>query len=223
MSDFPFINDLCESHLIPSKTSLKQWKSTKLSELSYLYFIRLRILLASDTKAWANKYCDDAGDPNDFEAWRTSGNDLYAMLHALVGDAKMHIDSRLIRHWLRHCKDEDDTRRLFMRLDGMFAISNSSMRAIRRAVTEWDDVDERERESILVKLIQMIHTLAPSNSELLPHLKILQKELDESASAGATGAANVATVAGGLGAGFDPKGGWRSIYSKKKPIVLRRV
>lgn len=50
----------------------------------------------------------------------------------------------------------------------------------------------------------------------------------ESASAGATGAANVAMVAGGLGAGFDPDGHERSIYQspkpkrKSKPLVLRR-
>lgn len=71
----------------------------------------------------------------------------------------------------------------------------------------------------------MIYTRAPTNSELLSHLKLLQRKMDESASAGATGAASVATVVGGLGAGFDPDGDWRSIYGKKKkkPVVLRRV
>lgn len=40
--------------------------------------------------------------------------------------------------------------------------------------------------------------------------------LKETASAGASSAGGVATVVGGLGAGFDPNGEWRSIYSKKK-------
>jgi hypothetical protein len=45
----------------------------------------------------------------------------------------------------------------------------------------------------------------------------------ETASCGATGAASVATVVGGLGAGFDPNGDY-GIYPKpkKKPIVIRR-
>jgi len=47
MSEFPFLIDLGESHLIPSRSLLKQWKPTKLAELCYLYFIALRIMLAN--------------------------------------------------------------------------------------------------------------------------------------------------------------------------------
>ena len=42
-------------------------------------------------------------------------------------------------------------------------------------------------------------------------------DLAETATAGASSAGSVATVVGGLGAGFDPNGDWRSIYSTKKP------
>ncbi len=47
----------------------------------------------------------------------------------------------------------------------------------------------------------------------------------ESASAGATGAASVATVVGGLGAGFNPNGDhgvYEPARKKKKPILLKR-
>ena len=238
MSAFPFLSDLCESHLIPSKGSLKHWKNVKLAELCYLYFIGLRILLANPpSQEWTRKYCGHAGEPNDFKSWRTNGNDLYVMLYALtnedhyrfIEDGNVDISPSLVRHWLRHIathEDEPDTRRLFMRLDGMFHITNSAMRSVRRVVTDWTDADRRERDDVLAKLIQMIYMRAPTNSELLPHLKLLQKKMDESASGGATGAANVAAVVGGLGAGFDPDGDWRSIYGskkKKKPIVLRRI
>jgi hypothetical protein len=234
MSEYPFLVDLCESHLIPSKGSLKHWKTVKLVELCYLYFIGLRILLANPpSKEWARRYCGHAGEPNDFKSWRTNANDLYVMLYALtnedhyrfIDDGEVDISPGLVRHWLRHVDDEADTRRLFMRLDGMFHITNSSMRSLRRIVTDWHGTDRRERDDVLVKLIQMIDTRAPSNSELLPHLRLLQKKMDESATAGATGAASVATVVGGLGAGFDPDGDWRSVYGKKKkkPVMIRRV
>jgi hypothetical protein len=226
MSDFPFLSDLCESRLIPSHSLLKRWKSTKLAELCYLYFIALRILLCDDhAKQWARDYCKKAGEPNDFATWRTAGNDLYVMLYALNDADKVNISPSLIRRWLRHvaiADAEDDTRRLFMRLDTMFNIGSSSERSMRRAVLDWDDVDPEERETIVTKLVQLIHNLAPYNSEVLPHLKKLS--LHESATTGATGSSSVATVAGGLGAGFDPDGDWRSVYpKKKKPIVLRRV
>lgn len=226
-SDYPFIFDLSESHLIPSRNSLKDWKRTKLAELCYLYFISLVILLANDeTKQWARSYCKETGNPNDFKSWRTNGNDLYVMLYALgsedaKGD-KINIVASTIRNWLRHMADHEDdqvTHGFLMRIDSMFHISNSSMKSIRRTVTDWDDTDATERHDVIVKLVQLIHDRAPSNSELLPKLKKLSS-VHESASAGATGAASVATVVGGLGAGFDPDGD-HGVY-EKKPVVIRR-
>ena len=226
MTTYSFISDLCESHLIPSQTSLKRWDDTKLAELAYLYFLGLRILLGdASSKQWARDYCKKAGEPNDFATWRSNANDLYVMLYGLSDDAdgkKPSINPGLLRHWFRHAAshdDQEDTHRLFVRLDAMFHITNSAMRSMRRIIMQWSDADDRERKDVLTKLIQMIHSRAPSNSELLPHLKSLP--LDESASAGATGAASVATVVGGLGAGFDDDYS-KSIYGPKKPAIIRR-
>lgn len=229
---FAFINDLCESHLFPSQTSLKKWKSTKIAELAYLYFLGIRILLHKD-KTWAEAYCKKAGEPNDFSSWRSSGNDLYVMLHALTADPNdedskvtddIHITPGVIRTWLRH-PEESKTHNLFVRLDGMLHISNSTMKSLRRIVGQWDKSDEAEQRATLTKIIQLIHARAPSNSEILPKLKNFLT-IDESASMGATGAANVATAVGGLGAGFDPDGEWRSVFPRKKqakkPVVLHR-
>lgn len=226
MSEYSFITDLCESHLIPSQTSLKRWDHKKLAELAYLYFLGLRILLAHKrTEAWARNYCGSAGDPNDFSEWRTTGNDLYAMLYALSDSDRTSINPSLIRHWLRRMAQGDnpeDTHRLFMRLDPMFRISNSQMQSMRRIVTYWEDADSRERKDVIRKLIQLIHSRAPSNSELLPHLQnVANVEVDEAASGGATGAASVATVPGTLGAGFDNDYS-KSIYGSQKPVVIRR-
>lgn len=229
---FSFINDLCESHLIPSQTSLKRWQPKKIAELAYLYLLSLRVLLKED-KAWAEAYCKKAGEPNDFLAWRSSGNDLYVLLHALSADPDdddskvsddVHITPSVIRTWLRH-PENTKTHALFTRLDGMFHITQSSMKSLRRIIMEWEKADKDEQQASLTKLVQMIHDRAPSNSEVLPRLKKLIV-IDESASSGATGAANVATVVGGLGAGFDPDGEWRSVFPRKKqakkPVVLHR-
>lgn len=232
---FAFLHELCESHLIPSQTSLKHWKPRDLTDLCYLYFLGLRILLAnSETSEWARSYCHKAGEPNNFVKWRTDGNDLYVMLHALSSDPddednvkdtkfldRLNISPIIIRHWLRDAPEQIDsaeTHKLFMRLDSMFRIDNATMRALRRTIMEWDELDEDARHDVIVKLVQMIRSRAPSNSELLPQLKKLDR-MDESATSGATGAASIATATGGLGAGFDPDGQWRSVYSK----VIRRI
>lgn len=222
--NFTFIRDLCESKLIPSKTSLKNWNEKKLSELAFLYFLGLRILLATpDKQQWARDYCRKAGEPNDFSQWRSSANDLYVLLYGLEG-SKIHITSSTIRHWLRHSAthdDPDDTHGLFTRLDAMFHITNSSFKSLRRIITHWEDADHDEQQNSLDRLIQLIHDRAPSNSEILSELKSI-KRIAESASSGATGAANVATVTGGLGAGFAPSETWRGVYGPKKPVVIRR-
>jgi hypothetical protein len=219
---YAFFNDLCESHLIPSQTSLKKWETAKIAELAYLYLLGLRVLLSHDkTQKWAKDYCAKAGEPNDFLTWRSSSNDLYVLLHALSVDPDddpkvthdIHITPGVIRSWLRHA---DGGKTLFTRLDGMFHITTSALKSMRRIVAEWDDADHDEQQATLTKLIQMIHDRAPS-SELLPHLKKLVK-IDESASMGATGAANVATAVGGLGAGFSDEH-WRSIFPSKKKMT----
>lgn len=234
---FAFLNDLCESHLIPSQTSLKKWDTTKLADLTYLYILGLNILMHHDkTKKWAEDYCHKAGSNNDFLHWRSNANDLYVFLHALNGDpdnddvkvtGAIAIPASIIRTWLRRSADAADgkTHGLFMRLDAMFHISNSSMKAMRRVIMDWNRTKHDEQQEVLTKLVQLIHARAPSNSEILPELKKLIK-IDEAATAGGTSAASIAVSVGGLGAGFSPDEEWRSVYPKKKrsakPIMLHR-
>ncbi len=232
---FDFIKDLCESRLIPSKTSLTKWKGKDLAELAYLYILGLRVLLSGEDRSWAEKYCKKAGEQKDFSEWRNSGNDLYAILYALDNDidetkikseTNVSISVSLLRHWLMYPAKTEEIHKLFARLDAMFGITNSAMKSMRRIVMNWEDADEKEKSDVLDKIIQMIHARAASNSEILSHLKKMNKELDddlnEAATTGATGAASVATVGGTLGAGFDPDGQWRSIYGNTKPVVIKR-
>lgn len=48
-------------------------------------------------------------------------------------------------------------------------------------------------------------------------------KIKETASSGATGAASVATVVGGLGAGFDPNGDKGIYQSSTKPVLIKRI
>lgn len=56
--------------------------------------------------------------------------------------------------------------------------------------------------------------------------QIFDLTIKETSTSGGTSAGGIATVVGGLGAGFDPNGEWRSIYpsktKKKKPLILKR-
>lgn len=233
---------------------MKKWDIKKIAELAYAYFLGLRILLHdTDSRKWAQDYCKRAGEPNDFDTWRTSGNDLYAMMYALSDNPddtdedkvlphRIVISPMVVRTWLRNPTDISNTHKFFTRLDSMFHVDNSSMKSVRRIVANIESSTAKERQDCLDKIIQYIHTRAPSNSEIISHLRDLKTGDDdtkiteytmlkslriESASSGGTSAASIATSVGGLGAGFDPDGDWRSVYgpkkkAAKKPIVIRR-
>lgn len=227
---YSLIIELCESRLIPSRSSLKKWDEIRLTDLCYLYFLALRILLDDGaTKTWAERYCAKTAHNHNFDVWRTDGNDFYVLLYALNSDKEFQNSHRsisvsMVRDWLLHVKSQDfdaRTQQLFNRLDAMFRVTSSNLKAMRRTITHWSKIDGREREDVLDKIIQQIKTLA-NNSELLIQLKLISKQYDgvddavsESASAGSTGSASIATVVGGLGAGFDPTAHWRSIYGNK--------
>jgi len=231
---FDMILNLSESRLIPSRQSLKTWDVKSLNELTYLYFLALRVLLEDDaTKHWAQHYCHRTMRSSDFDTWRTDGNDLYVLLYAVSNDehnAKSSVSPSLIRDWLHHAshpKLDSKTQPLFNRLDAMFRIDDSNLKMSRRLIMHWRETDQRERQTLIDQLIQRIKSLGAKRSEILDHLKSLSheyKQISETASAGSTGAASVATVVGGLGAGFDPNGHW-GVYNdkKKKPAVIRRV
>ncbi len=220
--NFCFINELCESKLFSSRPALAKWSARQCANAAYWYIIALHILAQeSATKSWATHYCEATARQNDFATWRTDANDLYALLFALSDpDNDIVIVRALVRDWLRHPTSTDRTHRLFTRLDSMLHITASDAKAIRRLVMNWDDNDESEKHDLVTKVRQHIKAIAP-RSELLTHLiKIEAETVAESASSGATGAASVATVAGGLGSGFDPKGGqWRSVYPT--PVIRR--
>jgi len=290
---------LSESRLYPSTHSLKKVSVQEACQLAFLYLMVMRILLDDPhTRHWAKNYAykTSKGSPS-FKTWRMDGTDLYALIYALEtenspledGDEDFRdhlpLDASAIHRWLRAVsmhEDETLTRRLMNRLDQMFRIRDSSLKAIRRLVLDWPDLSSHERRLVVTRLLQFVRTRA-SRGEIRPKLEDVAKlrgwEIGdacnpedghdcggseahdrtehpektkkkkaklsflqslaafgvgvaahraltkENASSGATAAGSVATVVGGLGAGFDDDYS-KSVYpapsKPKKKVVLRR-
>jgi hypothetical protein len=269
MNNFDFIRNISESTLIPNRAILHDYDSEKLAELAFINILSLRILLLEkedSTKLFAEKYCRKTVQAGNFKTWRADSTDIYVMLYGLISDeAKldkndhhlrifMPIDPLLIYQWFRYAADKhldkNLNKRLFVKLDTMFRIKDSSLRAIRRLVMDWEDITVSQKRLALTRLLQYMRTRAAKGELLqkLNHVAVLHNlEIDdvknpetgrlkevsflqslalESATAGATGAASVATVVGGLGAGFDADYS-RSVYpapkkEKKKLLMLKR-
>lgn len=256
---FSFIADLNESRLFPSLSNMLKKSDKEMTQLLYLYIIGIRILMAEgETEAWAHSYVSRTLQwGTSFDLWRSNTTDLYVLLHRLhtiqfvEKTATYSLQHQDVVRWLRNIQLHvegnifgNNTERLFMRLDYGLKVTDSSMKAVRRQVTNWTDLGQEEQHNVLSRLIPMLRKRAPK-SEILPYLnrvyRVLSKETDdadppnspindiiENASAGATGAASIATSVGGLGAGFDPNGD-KGIYqnlpkkkSESKPLVIRR-
>lgn len=137
------------------------------------------------------------------------------------------------------------TKKFLTRLDTSFNISNSSMRTIRRLVIDWEVLELKEKKLVVTSLLKLLRNIA-GDGEILPVLSRLAKahglEIEnddganqsrktssgfladlavvtkESASSGATASSSIATVVGGLGAGFDNDFN-KSVYG---PKIIRR-
>jgi hypothetical protein len=248
---FEFIANLSESAAFSSKSSLRKYSEKELCEIVFLFIVTLRILLwCEDTKEWARNYCKKTTRASDFKTWRTDATDLYAAMYGLVVDKEDHSFSpKLVWNWLHKASTGHlsafDSREFFVKLDSYFHIRNESMKAVRRLAMDFYRLNRTEEKLCITRLLQLLRHRVPK-SELLAQLKELadsrnyeiegaydkeasilkdlHKKVSENASAGATSAASVASVAGGLGAGFDDDFS-KSIYGKKKeklPLIIKR-
>lgn len=180
---------LAESRLIPSVASFRQFRADELADLAVLYISALQVLFSNkDTKHFAEQYAKRTlQSGTDFSRWKNSGTDLYVIMHGLkASNIKLRDQNKsdkfkniiplgddLVVRWLREVSSgkvsSTTHNKLFTRLDFNFKISNSSIRAVRRLVMDWDDLSHHERSLAVTRLIQLIRIRA-QKGELLSEL-----------------------------------------------------
>lgn len=253
---FSFIGQLSESRLYPSLQSLERLTTFQASDNVTLYICALHIITWEERQPrWAGGHCGlryaaDTVQWGDFNKWRVSSNDLYALLYLINTIDNPHVRLKVNDwplSWLKDCSRSlgrhEVIHRMFMRLEYDLPVVDGSIKAIRRLSQDWDVLDKSKRKICLTSLIQKIKLKMPS-AEILRILEALSvdenlnykideefEDITEDATAGATASASVATcvgAVGGIGAGFDssPKGMAKSIYAQKKPekksLVIKR-
>jgi hypothetical protein len=298
---YSILNEFTGSSLFPSRKFLEREDFASLAEKTYILLLAMRMALGiQTTKSWADGFLKHTLWGGNFKQWRSNGSDLYVALWALTEgeyEAKLHepkhlADAPFLR-WLRAIthdhEDVTETKRLFLKLDSMLHIQDSSLRAIRRLVQDWPDLTHYDRQLAMTRLLQIMRARTP-RAEALRHLTVAARKHDlelrgvcdpesghgcddkphrnlphpddlfhkpkkekvgtalgflaglaglgagfmgsralrnENASAGATGAASVASATSALGGdhpGFDSSG-HKGIYDTrkaKKPKIIRR-
>ena len=188
---------LAESRLIPSVASFRQFRADELADLAVLYISALQVLFSNkDTKHFAEQYAKRTlQSGTDFSRWKNSGTDLYVIMYGLKASSiKLRDQNKsdkfkniiplgddLVVRWLREVSSgkmsSTTHNKLFTRIDFNFKISNSSIRAVRRLVMDWDDLSHHERSLAVTRLIQLIGVRA-QKGELLSELRGMAQRHD---------------------------------------------
>ena len=188
---------LAESRLIPSVASFRQFRADELADLAVLYISTLQVLFSNkDTKHFAEQYAKRTlQSGTDFSRWKNSGTDLYVIMYGLkANDIKLRDQKKsdkfkniiplgddLVVRWLREISSgkmsSTSHNKLFTRLDFNFKISNSSIRAVRRLVMDWDDLSHHERSLAVTRLMQLIRNRA-QKGELISELRGMAERHD---------------------------------------------
>lgn len=179
--NYAFLKDLTESRMFPSRKALEKEDFSSLTEAAFIMILALRILIAEEDP-FAERFVRRIVQSSHFRQWRGDGNDLYMALHSLSiglypeeGDRPETLNLAPVMRWLREIKradprDEVETARLFVRLDRMLWIRESSLRAVRRLIQDWPELSDYDKRLAITRLLQMMRARTP-RCELFPALQ----------------------------------------------------
>lgn len=187
---FEFIGTIAESKLIPSQSNLKQYTAPDLAELAVLYICGLYVMHSfKETSPKAEAYAKRTTQYGvKWDKWQAGGTDLYVILYGLKASnvtlkdqadsdsfkGRLPFGEAALTAWIRQMASGHIQtmahRTLFTRLDANFKIGNSSIRAVRRMVMDWNDLDSHDRKLTMTRLLQLLKARAPK-SEIMNDLR----------------------------------------------------
>lgn len=196
---FDFIGSLTESNLIRSKQSFSHFTGRDIAELAFLYLLTLEILRHHVKYVdVAKRYASQTMRYGSFAHFYAGGNDLYQMLHVLLGEdraeAVSHLkDTKSSIKFLQNVTLDDRRTRDYLKAVARGSISRSTVtsyllhaelklkisvsnyRSMRRLISDWPDLSEHERKLVVTRLLQAYRARL-IRSELKPHLEAFAQE-----------------------------------------------
>jgi hypothetical protein len=185
--NFELINQLSESAVFRTDTSVDKFNLKDLSLLFYLYILSSYILMQEDsTSTFIQHYCSKTKAFNNFDFFRPSATDFYIIAFVLTGNnSKYHGTPEILKYQKISSSDflsfltsiisnsqSSWYQSYFYTLESRLKISNSGVRECRRSIINWKDLQFKEKEKIIDILYSRIKSLAPS-SEILDSLRKL--------------------------------------------------
>lgn len=186
------IRELTESRLVTSKTGYKKYSGRELAEILYLHIVAFRILSCEESeRTFMFNYSLKTKRNGSFKSWMQNATDLYLFLLPLFNDDlpltdsaqdyidDLTLDDKLLMDWIKAVASHSIfadiyARRLFIRLDRQLLMDRMSHRSIRRLAMNWPDLNKREKQLAVTRLLQIMRTRCNS-SDLLNRLEVFAK------------------------------------------------
>lgn len=217
--NFSFFRELNENKVFRNKSDLQRISHDTSKELLYLSIMATYALSQeSKTAAEAQSLASRTATFNNFDTFKLALPDLYNLSHMHFGDtsygdlgvetqwkknATKPLNSlyiRLLRGMGQGTVRSAEVSQFLIKLERALDINNGVYKQIRRAVSNWNTIDEKEKNSTFKRLYRYIRALSP-RSEMLPLLKQHVGVIDRMTTAQKT-ALGVGIFAGGVAAGY---------------------
>ncbi len=192
--DLSFVNTITESRAFRSRQDLGNYTANDIGNIIYAYFLGL-ILMHNEFKykRMSQQYASRTGSYGNFNFFRNNGTDLYLLIHSLMGtgsivqfkndeSSKRYIDrlqanAMSMREMLSILARSDlpDLTRILLRFERELKVNESVLKKVRRLVTDYNKLKQKERQNIVIKIEQYLRGSVPK-SELYGILQSMAKE-----------------------------------------------
>lgn len=191
-TQFTLLNDLNESKLIPSYWNISKYTAPEAGDMVYIYFLSLYVLISELTnKQWAMEYARKTNSHGLFNDKSSSATDLYVLLYSLKAAAgfkdksksyeyldRMRVDWGAVSTFLHDMSvgTPGNHRSVLLMLDAGLRIQDSSLKALRRTVMNWEVAEQVDRFEVVTRLLVKLKNKAQA-SELIPFMETLRNAL----------------------------------------------
>lgn len=189
-----FLNELFESHLVPSRHHLQSFTLRDFADFTFLYCIVLYLLKEDFTLApVAARYAEHTHPSSGFNRFYLGATDLRIMVTGLLGEetitdnltdrlandrllSRLNLDESQMRRFLHNISQYGPNtqwdKQFLFKLERDLNIENSNYRSVRRLAIEWDKLSTSDKKLVVTRLLQAFRARI-RRSELLPYLEQL--------------------------------------------------
>ena len=167
----PFLKYVSEGRVVRRQSDLQRYTFQEITERIYLSFLTLPLLRNfSQTRGFVNTYASQTLSFGTFDRVRPTANDLHNMMSVVSGDpeitkklanknAAMAMRQRQVVPVLairRYLRDFKGAYAFLTKLESALAISNTDYRNLRRAISDYPNLDTRRRKATTTRLLQAL-------------------------------------------------------------------